>query len=188
MILVSSLSLAIGFLLLLTSKSDVVVVHQTVNGIDLATNVEVTGSSVQVLDGRVGLVVGTENLDGLLLLVGLVDVVNGDDGQVAVVSEVTEGDAGTSLCLDFVNGLLEDIEADRHGKEVAVDETVGVNDTLVVLLVHEALKRGEASIEDQLEITKLTLIEDNGGQLLGLFDELLATRGITSNKILEDTT
>jgi len=127
LILVSSLSLPIEFLLLLTSKSDVVVVHQTVNSIDLATNVEVTSGLVQVLDSRVGFVVGTENLDGLLLLVGLVDVVNGDDGQVAVVSEVTEGDAGTSLCLDFVNCLLEDIETDGHGEKVAVNETVGVN-------------------------------------------------------------
>lgn len=55
-------------------------------------------------------------------------------------------------------------------------------------LLQLTLKRGEASIEDQLEITKLTLIEDNGRKLLGLFNELLATRGITSNEILEDTT
>jgi len=57
-----------------------------------------------------------------------------------------------------------------------------------LLLLQLTLERGEASVEDQLEITKLTLIEDNGRQLLGLFDELLAARSITSNKILEDTT
>jgi hypothetical protein len=50
------------------------------------------------------------------------------------------------------------------------------------------LKRGEASVEDQLEITELTLIENNGGQLLGLFNELLATRGIASDEVLKDTT
>ena len=62
--------------------------------------------------------------------------------------------------------------------------------TLPILdsLLELTLERGEASVEDQLEITKLTLIEDNGRQLLGLFDELLATRSITSNEILEDTT
>lgn len=152
---VSLLLLAIEFVLFLTSESNVVVVHQTVNGINLATNVKVTGSSVQVLDGRVSLIVGTKDLDSLLLLVGAVDVVDSDDGQVAVVSEVTEGDAGTGLCLDFVNRLLEDIKTDGHREQVAVDETVVVDHTvrrsvcaidhslsgigipIVVLLVHE---------------------------------------------------
>lgn len=142
-------------MLFLTSESDVIVVHQTVNGINLATNVEVTSSSVQVLDGRVSLIVGTEDLDSLLLLVRAVDVVDSDDGQVAVVSEVTEGDAGTGLCFDFVNRFLEDIKTDGHGEQVAVDETVVVDHTtlksvsvfghllscravpVVVLLVHE---------------------------------------------------
>lgn len=139
----------------LTSEGDVIVMHQTVDGINLATNVEVTSSSVKVLDGRVGLIVGTENLDSLLLLVGAVNVVDSNDGQVAVVSEVTESDAGTGLCLDFVNRLLEDIKTDGHGEQVAVNETVVVDHTtlqsvsvnvillacravpIVVLLVHE---------------------------------------------------
>lgn len=129
--LVSLSSLTVEVLNLLTSKSDVVVVHQTVDGIDLATNVEVTGSSIQVLDGRVGLVVGTENLDGLLLLVRAVDVVDGDDGQVAVISEVTEGDTGTGLGLDLVNRLLRDIEADGHGEKVAINETVVVDNAAI---------------------------------------------------------
>ena len=114
------------------SESDVVVVHQTVNGIDLATNVEVTSSSVQVLDGRVSLIVSTKDLDSLLLLVGAVDVVDSNDGQVAVISEVTEGDTGTRLCLDFVNCLLEDIKTDGHGEKVAVDKTVVVDHTVVI--------------------------------------------------------
>ena len=123
------LSLIIKCVLFLTSESDVVVVHQTVNGIDLATNVEVASSSVQVLDGRMGLIVSTKDLDSLLLLVGAVDVVNSNDGQVTVISEVTEGDAGTGLCLDFVNCLLEDIKTDGHGEKVAVDKTVVVDHT-----------------------------------------------------------
>jgi len=55
-------------------------------------------------------------------------------------------------------------------------------------LVQLTLERGEASVEDQLEITKLTLIENNGRQLLGFFNELLATRSIASDEVLEDTT
>lgn len=55
-------------------------------------------------------------------------------------------------------------------------------------LIRLTLKRGEASVQDELEITKLTLIEDNGRKLLSLSNEFLATRSITSDEILEDTT
>ena len=50
------------------------------------------------------------------------------------------------------------------------------------------LERRETSVKNELEITKLTLIEDNGGQSLGLINELLATRGIASDEVLQDTT
>lgn len=43
---------------------------------------------------------------GLLLLVWAVDVVDGDDGEVAVVTEVAKGDAGTGLGANLIDGLL----------------------------------------------------------------------------------
>jgi hypothetical protein len=62
------------------------------------------------------------------------------------------------------------------------------NAPIVVLLVHETLKRGEATVDDQLEIAKLALVEDDGGELLGLGGELIAARSIAGNQILKDTT
>lgn len=59
---------------------------------------------------------------------------------------------------------------------------------IVVLLVHETLERREATVDDEFEIAKLALVEDNGGELLGLGEELVATRSIAGNKILKDTT
>jgi hypothetical protein len=61
------------------------------------------------------------------------------------------------------------------------------NPPIVVLLVHETLQRREATVDDELEIAKLALVQNNGGELLGLSGELIAARSIASNKILKDT-
>ena len=65
----------------------------------------------------------------LHVLVWLVNVVDGDDGEVAVISEVAQGDTGTGLHADLVNGLLVEVEADGHGEEVAVSEAVVLDHT-----------------------------------------------------------
>ena len=61
------------------------------------------------------------------------------------------------------------------------------NQPIVVLLVHETFQRREATVDDELEIAKLTLVQDNGRELLGLSEELIAARSIAGNEILEDT-
>lgn len=62
------------------------------------------------------------------------------------------------------------------------------NQPIVVLLVHETLQRGEATVDDELEIAKLALVQDDGRELLGLRGQLVAARGIASDEVLEDTT
>lgn len=62
-------------------------------------------------------------------LVGAVDVVNGQDGQVAVVTEVTQGDAATGLQLESIDFLLGDVEGDGHGEDIAIGKAVVSNDT-----------------------------------------------------------
>ena len=62
-------------------------------------------------------------------LVGAVDVVNGQDGQVTVITEVTQGDARTSLELVLGDGLLGGIEGNGHGEDVAIGKAVVLNDT-----------------------------------------------------------
>lgn len=49
-------------------------------------------------------------------------------------------------------------------------------------------KRREATVEDQLEITKLALGQDKSSERLGLSRELIVTRGIAGEQVLEDAT
>jgi hypothetical protein len=119
-------------------QTDIVVVLQAVDGLELAADVELVGCVVQVLDRGMRLVVGAKDLGGLLDLVGAVDVLDGHDGEVAVVTEVAQRNARAGLHANLVDGCLRDIERDGHGKEVAIRETVLGDDALVVLLVEEA--------------------------------------------------
>jgi hypothetical protein len=109
------------------AESDVVVVHEALDNLDLTTNVDIASGLVEVLDGRV-LWVAAEDELGLGLLVRPVDVVDGQDNDVAVVTRVAEGDAVTSLEVETLNLVLGEIKVDRHGEEVAVGETVVLAD------------------------------------------------------------
>lgn len=46
----------------------------------------------------------------------------------------------------------------------------------------------KATVEDQLEIAKLTLSQDEGSKRLGLGGELIVTRGIAGEQVHEDAT
>lgn len=50
------------------------------------------------------------------------------------------------------------------------------------------LKRTEATVHDQLEITQLTLSQDDSGELLSLSGEFGLAGGIAGEEVLEDTT
>lgn len=63
-------------------------------------------------------------------LVGAVDVVNGQDGQVAVITEVTQGDARTSLELVVADSLLGGVEGNGHGKDVAIGKAAVLADAM----------------------------------------------------------
>jgi len=107
------------------AESDVVVVHEALDGLDLATDVDVAGGVVEVVDSRVLLVAaGVEDEFGLGLLVGPVDVLDGQDTDVAVVTVVTKSDASAGLETHALNLVLGNIKVDGHGEEVAVGETV----------------------------------------------------------------
>lgn len=130
---------------------------QLVDSFNLATDIELLGGLVQVLDGRV-LGVTTENQLTLLSpeigekkedvsqtearnidlsilkifvcnafgpdsLIGTVDVINGQNGQVAVITEVTQSDPSTRLELVLVDHLLANIEGNGHGEDIAIRKT-----------------------------------------------------------------
>lgn len=159
-----------------------------------------------------------------VLLVGGVHILNGEDGKDSVVAEVAEGKLSTLLDAEFVDLGLVDVQVDRHAHEAAIDQTVGRDDRVVVLLSHEAcctwwsvwiwwpvsdssaprstyggavrererergqhghtFQRRETTIEDQLEIAKVTLRQGEGGKLLGLSQELGLARQIAGKEVL----
>lgn len=49
-------------------------------------------------------------------------------------------------------------------------------------------KGRKATVQDQLEIAKLALSQDNGSQGLGLGGELVVARSIAGEQVLEDAT
>tara|TARA_R110002003_G_scaffold202_10_gene15724 strand:- start:8922 stop:9542 length:621 start_codon:yes stop_codon:yes gene_type:complete len=87
------------------SQTDIVVVLQAVNRLELSTNVVLLRSVEKVLDRWV-LLVAAKDLLGLLLLVWLVYVVDGDDGEVAVVTEVAQRNARARLYAHLLDCLL----------------------------------------------------------------------------------
>ena len=50
------------------------------------------------------------------------------------------------------------------------------------------LKWGETTAQDQLEITKLALGEDDGGESLGLSSKLVVSWSIAGEEVLQDPT
>lgn len=68
------------------------------------------------------------------ILVRSVDVIDGDNGQVAVITEVAEGDAFTRLDVELVDLLLGNVEGDGDGeKDTAGEADVLYNSTDKVL-------------------------------------------------------
>lgn len=125
----------------LTSQPNIVVVVRLVDGVELSSNIELLGSVIKVANGRV-LGVSTENLLGLLdptisqympniiiqqnLLVRFVDIIDSNNGQVAVVTEIPESDASASLDAELVNLGLRNVQSNGDREK----ETVGEADVL----------------------------------------------------------
>lgn len=74
-----------------------------------------------------------EGFRGVDLLVGLVNVLNGEDSQVPVVSEVAQGDASAGLQRELIDRLLSHVEGNGHAEEHAIGKTVLLDDTVAGL-------------------------------------------------------
>lgn len=61
------------------------------------------------------------------LLVRAVDILDGEDGQVAVISQIAEGDLSTRLDAKVVNLLLVHVQRDRHTEEGAIGKAESLN-------------------------------------------------------------
>lgn len=64
------------------------------------------------------------------VLVRLVDIIDRQDGEVAVVAEIAQGDAGAGLEAEFGDGFFRHIEGDGHGEEEAGSEAVLLDDAV----------------------------------------------------------
>ena len=67
-------------------------------------------------------------------LVRLVDILYGEDGQVAVVSEIAQRNARAGLEASFVDDRLRHVESDGHREEKAAGEAVLLYDSVAVLV------------------------------------------------------
>lgn len=159
---------------------------QAAQSLELATNVELLGRLEEVAHAGVQSVVASEDLLRLdnpveqlisimasairrekgegdrrrgyeAVLVGPVNVIDGQNCEVTLIAEVAEGDAGAGLDAQLVDGGLVNIKGDGHAEEDPVVEAVVLDDAvpllavsqrgflrtipnvpIVVLLVHEA--------------------------------------------------
>lgn len=161
----------------LTSEIDKVVVLQAVHGLQLTTDVVLSSGMIEVLDSRVRLIIGTEDLLGLKnpfgeitcqsndpkrkptaqcdsaifilwrnSLVGLVDVVDGQDRKVAVVPEVSQDDPLACFQAELIYVGLGHVKGDGHREENAIGQTI---------LFHYSVARNVLDPHSQISMTKL---------------------------------
>ena len=121
---------------------DVVKVLRRLDSLYFTTDVVLLDVLALVGDGRVRRIVGAQDLLVLELEVGLVEVLDSQDGKASVVSRVAEGDSSALLETELLDLLLRDIESDGHGEEVAVLEAQGVPDAADPLRTHPKTRNG----------------------------------------------
>lgn len=73
------------------------------------------------------------------VLVWLVDVLDRQDGQVAVITVVAQGKPGTGLDAEPLDLGLVDVERDGHAEEGAIGQTVVLDDSMRLLAIAHAL-------------------------------------------------
>jgi hypothetical protein len=191
-----------------TSVGNIVVMNWGLNGLKGSSNVKLLDGLVQVLDSRVSKIIVSKDQLGFLDLVGSVNVLNGESGDRGIITGITEGDTLTRLQGETINVLLRNIEVDRDGPEGAVGKTKVLDNTrkkissdllvtecresfclpVIILLVQETFKRREASGDDQLEIAKLAVGENNGLDRIGLLEKLLMNGLVADDEIFKNST
>jgi hypothetical protein len=63
-------------------------------------------------------------------LVWTIDIVNGENGQVAVIAEIAQSDTAAGLEVELLHSLSRNIESNGHGEKVAIGEARISNDTV----------------------------------------------------------
>jgi len=140
----------------LTSQANVVVVIESINGVNLPTDIIFPSSGEQIADSRVLLITAQDLLGFLLsiclservhsqhltlnLLVRFVDVVNGNDGQVTVITEIAKCDSCAGLDPQFFDLSFGNIQSDGYGEERSIHETKVLNNSVPILtFIHPSI-------------------------------------------------
>jgi hypothetical protein len=63
-------------------------------------------------------------------LVRLVDILYSDNGQVSVVSKITESDSSSNLYPNLVNVFLRNVEGNRDGEKIAICQAIVLDNTM----------------------------------------------------------
>lgn len=56
------------------------------------------------------------------LLVGLVNIIDGDYGKVSVIAEISQSNSQAWCQSKLINDCLGNIQTDRHAEEVAISQ------------------------------------------------------------------
>lgn len=170
------------------SEGNIVEVSGGLDSLDLSTNVEFLDLVTEVGDGRVGGVVGAENVDGLLNSVRGIDVLHCDNGEGLVISRVAECEARARGNFEGLDGLLGQVQVDGDWEKGTVGQSEILDDIYVVLLIQKSLERAESTIRDEFKVAELSICEGDIGECRCLLPQLSRDRFVPRNQILEDTT
>lgn len=83
-------------------------------------------ASFFLFDVRLGLI-----KDQNAILVRLVNIVNSEDGQITIITEIAEGNSSARFNSRFGYGLFGKIKTYGNAKEIAIYETVVLDDSIV---------------------------------------------------------
>jgi hypothetical protein len=146
----------------LVAVLDKVVLDRFFDAFEAAAEINRMGAIQKIVDPRVLLVRGAEDLLRLALPIGPPDGLDGQyrDQPALVVPERQAVPDRKRLGRGFAH-----VEGDRHGPEGAVTEPHGLHDPVVVGFVQEAGQGREAAVQQQFDVAELALGERPGRQL-----------------------
>ena len=151
-----------------------IIVDGLLDADDRAAQVDRAGLVVQVVDGRMGQVVGAEDAFGFPRLVRHPFVGDRQDGEDDAFL-IAERNVLTRL--DLGGEVFGYVKVDRHRPERAIGKPHVGDHAIIVGLAHEPFQRVEAAVHQKLEIADLALRQVPRGQVAGFDLQFLGRIG-----------
>ena len=148
-----------------------IIVHRLLDAGDRAAQIDAASLVVQVVDGRMRVIVGAKDHFGLAGLVWRPAVGDGHGGEDHAFL-VAQGDVFAHF--QGFGKLFGDIQVDRHRPERPIGQPHVFHNAVVVFLGQEALERVEAAIHQKLKIADLARCQVVAFQLACVDFQLLS--------------